>query len=43
LSLVGIPPASGFVSKWYLTLGSVEHGSPWLLGVLLAGSLLTAG
>ncbi|MBI3263215.1 MAG: monovalent cation/H+ antiporter subunit D family protein [Acidobacteria bacterium] len=42
LSLVGIPPASGFVSKWYLALGSVERGSPWLLGVLLAGSLLSA-
>lgn len=40
-SLVGLPPASGFVSKWYLALGSVEHGSVWLLGVLLAGSLLT--
>ena len=35
LSLVGIPPASGFVSKWYLALGSVERGSAWLLGVLL--------
>src|SRR5712691_1819954 len=43
LSLVGIPPASGFVSKWYLALGAAERGSPWLLGVLLASSLLTAG
>jgi multicomponent Na+:H+ antiporter subunit D len=42
LSLVGIPPASGFVSKWYLALGSVERGSAWLLGVLLASSLLSA-
>ena len=42
LSLVGIPPASGFVSKWYLALGSVERGSPWLLGVLLVSSLLSA-
>jgi multicomponent Na+:H+ antiporter subunit D len=42
LSLVGIPPASGFVSKWYLTLGSVERGSTSLLGVLLASSLLNA-
>jgi multicomponent Na+:H+ antiporter subunit D len=42
LSLVGLPPASGFVSKWYLALGSVEHGSPWLLAVLLASSLLSA-
>jgi multicomponent Na+:H+ antiporter subunit D len=42
VSLVGIPPASGFVSKWYLALGSVERGSAWLLGVLLASSLLNA-
>src|SRR2546422_955487 len=42
LSLVGIPPASGFVSKWYLAVGSLERGSPWLLGVLLVSSLLTA-
>jgi multicomponent Na+:H+ antiporter subunit D len=41
-SLVGLPPASGFVSKWYLALGSVERGSVWLLSVLLASSLLTA-
>jgi multicomponent Na+:H+ antiporter subunit D len=42
LSLVGLPPASGFISKWYLALGSVERGSPWVLGVLLASSLLSA-
>jgi multicomponent Na+:H+ antiporter subunit D len=42
LSLVGIPPASGFVSKWYLALGSVQRGSVLLLGVLLVSSLLNA-
>jgi multicomponent Na+:H+ antiporter subunit D len=42
LSLVGIPPASGFVSKWYLAVGALQHGNPWLLGVLLTSSLLTA-
>jgi len=42
LSLVGIPPTSGFVSKWYLALGSVERGSTWLLVVLLVSSLLNA-
>src|SRR2546425_5086927 len=41
LSLVGIPPACGFVSKWYLTLGSTERGNPWLMGVLQTSSLLT--
>src|SRR6266850_455839 len=42
LSLVGIPPASGFVSKWYLAVGTLQRGNPWLLGVLLASSLLNA-
>jgi multicomponent Na+:H+ antiporter subunit D len=42
LSLIGIPPSSGFVSKWYLTLASVERGNPWVLGVLLVSSLLNA-
>jgi len=42
VSLVGLPPASGFISKWYLALGSLEHGSRWVLGVLLASSLLSA-
>ena len=41
-SLVGFPPASGFVSKWYLVLGSVERGNWWVLGALLASSLLSA-
>jgi multicomponent Na+:H+ antiporter subunit D len=42
LSLVGIPPFSGFVSKWYLAMGSLERGNPWVLAVLLASSLFTA-
>jgi multicomponent Na+:H+ antiporter subunit D len=42
LSLIGIPPSSGFVSKWYLALGSVEGGHLWVLGVLLVSSLLNA-
>jgi multicomponent Na+:H+ antiporter subunit D len=42
LSLVGIPPASGFISKWYLAVGSVERGSMWTLAVLLTSSLLSA-
>jgi multicomponent Na+:H+ antiporter subunit D len=42
LSLLGVPPAGGFISKWYLALGSVERPSGWLLGVLMLGSLLSA-
>jgi multicomponent Na+:H+ antiporter subunit D len=43
LSVVGIPLTSGFVSKWYLALGTVDGDSRLaLLGVLLVGSLLSA-
>jgi multicomponent Na+:H+ antiporter subunit D len=42
LSLIGIPPSSGFISKWYLALGSLERGSVALLVVLLVSSLLNA-
>ena len=47
LALVGIPPASGFVSKWFLCLGALEGeiGVFRFLGpaVLLISALLTAG
>lgn len=47
LALIGIPPASGFVSKWYLALGALGSGLgvfTWLAPVvLLVSALLTAG
>ena len=47
LGLIGIPPASGFVSKWYLALGALDTGLSvlnWLAPVvLLVSALLTAG
>lgn len=47
LGLIGIPPTGGFLSKWYLALGSLEGGIPVLsvLGpvILLVSALLTAG
>ncbi len=47
LALVGIPPASGFISKWYLAGGALASGIPlfsWLGPViLLISALLTAG
>ena len=40
LSMIGVPPTAGFVSKWYLVLGTLEQGL-WPLAVLiLIGSLL---
>ncbi len=47
LGLIGIPPTSGFVSKWYLATGALSSGIPVfdVLGpvVLLVSALLTAG
>lgn len=47
LALIGIPPASGFISKWYLALGALDSGISvfsWLGPViLLVSALLTAG
>ena len=42
LSIVGIPLTSGFVSKWYLALGTLESQNLVLLGVILLSSLLSA-
>lgn len=47
LALVGIPPLSGFISKWYLAEGAIESGLPGFMYlvpvVLLISALLTAG
>lgn len=47
LSLIGIPPVSGFVSKWYLAQGglSAAFASLGITGVaiLMVSALLTAG
>ncbi len=46
LSLIGIPPFAGFVSKWYLAEGSFAAFPVWgWIGaaVLLVSALLTAG
>ena len=47
LSLVGIPPTGGFLSKWFLAQGALAaDGGPlafWGIGVLMVSALLTAG
>lgn len=47
LALIGIPPASGFVSKWYLATGALASGTGvfGFMGpvILLISALLTAG
>jgi multicomponent Na+:H+ antiporter subunit D len=43
LSMIGLPPAGGFVSKWYLVSGALEAGHWLALGVIVASTLLNAG
>lgn len=47
LALIGIPPTSGFISKWYLAQGALEAdvGYISIVGpvILLISALLTAG
>jgi multicomponent Na+:H+ antiporter subunit D len=42
LSIIGLPPLGGFISKWYLVLGSLEADQWPILVVLLVSSLLNA-
>ena len=41
LSIIGVPPAGGSWSKWYLGLGTLEAGQVGLLAVLMVSSLLS--
>lgn len=47
LALIGIPPTGGFISKWYLAVGTLQSGMKvisWIGPViLLISALLTAG
>ena len=45
LSLIGIPPTGGFVSKWFLAMGALEAGSAVDfagLVILMLSALMTA-
>ncbi|MEW5965279.1 MAG: monovalent cation/H+ antiporter subunit D family protein [Pseudomonadota bacterium] len=39
LGLIGVPGTSGFISKWYLALGSIDHGW-WPIAFLIVASSL---
>jgi multicomponent Na+:H+ antiporter subunit D len=43
LSMIGMPPVCGFVSKWYLINGALEASQVALLVALLLSTLLNAG
>lgn len=40
LSLIGVPPTVGFISKWYLVLAALERGFWPVAALILLGSLL---
>jgi multicomponent Na+:H+ antiporter subunit D len=42
LSIIGMPPLGGFISKWHLLLGAIEGHQMVLVMVLLTSSLLNA-
>jgi multicomponent Na+:H+ antiporter subunit D len=42
LSMIGVPPVAGFVSKWYLAVGSIEAKMMPILFVLLVSTVLNA-
>lgn len=42
LSIIGMPPCGGFLSKWYLVLGALEAGQVAVMVLLLFSSLLNA-
>ncbi|CAK0769262.1 multicomponent Na+:H+ antiporter subunit D [Gammaproteobacteria bacterium] len=42
LSMIGVPPVGGFISKWYLLLGALDAQSIVIIGILLTSTLLNA-
>jgi multicomponent Na+:H+ antiporter subunit D len=40
--MIGLPPMAGFISKWYLGMGGLEAGQPWVLAVLAISTILNA-
>ena len=42
LGMIGVPPSGGFISKWYLVMGSVDAREMVFLAVLLVSSVLNA-
>jgi multicomponent Na+:H+ antiporter subunit D len=42
LSMIGLPPAAGFVSKWYMLAGALQSEHWVAVGVIAASTLLNA-
>jgi multicomponent Na+:H+ antiporter subunit D len=42
LSMVGVPPLGGFVSKWYIALGSLEAHQLFVLAIISVSTVINA-
>jgi multicomponent Na+:H+ antiporter subunit D len=42
ISMIGVPPTAGFISKWYILLGSIESQQLVALGIIIVSTLLNA-
>jgi multicomponent Na+:H+ antiporter subunit D len=40
ISMIGIPPTMGFISKWYLVEGVLNSEMYWVLGIVVLSTLL---
>ena len=43
ISMIGLPPAAGFVSKWFMLSGALDAGHWLAVAVIVASTLLNAG
>jgi multicomponent Na+:H+ antiporter subunit D len=43
LSMIGLPPAVGFISKWYMLSGAMAAQNWFAIGVIMVSTLLNAG
>lgn len=42
ISIMGLPPSNGFVSKWFLAMGAIHQGRILFVFVLLTSAFMTA-
>lgn len=42
VSLIGMPPAAGFMAKFYIFSGAVQHGLLWLVIIAVLNSVISA-
>ena len=43
LSMIGVPPTAGFISKWYILHGALDAGQMLAVAVIVISTLLNAG